>query len=81
MVPGQALHYTTEYSADSRYRMPWARVCLNIQKPKPQATIKNEIENIYILLMFTIQYTNDDGGRAVTMAMFPSPPTKPIALP
>ena len=26
--------------------------------------------------MFTIQCTNDDGGRAVTMAMLPPPPTK-----
>ena len=31
--------------------------------------------------MFTIQCTNDDGGRAVVMAMLPPPPTKPITLP
>ena len=31
--------------------------------------------------MFTIQYTNDDRGRAVAMAMLPPPPTKPITLP
>ena len=31
--------------------------------------------------MFTIQCTNDDGGRAVAMAMLPPPPTKPITLP
>ena len=31
--------------------------------------------------MFTIQYTNDDGGRAVATAMLPPPPTKPITLP
>ena len=31
--------------------------------------------------MFTIQYTNDDGDRAVAMAMLPPPPTKPITLP
>ena len=31
--------------------------------------------------MFTIQYTNDDEGRAVAMAMLPPPPTKPITLP
>ena len=31
--------------------------------------------------MFTIQYTNDDGGRAVAMAMLPPPPTKPITCP
>ena len=31
--------------------------------------------------MFTIQYTNDDGGRAVAMAMLPPLPTKPITLP
>ena len=31
--------------------------------------------------MFTIQYTNDDGGRAAAMAMLPPPPTKPITLP
>ena len=28
--------------------------------------------------MFTIQYTRDDGGKAVAMAMLPPPPTKPI---
>ena len=31
--------------------------------------------------MFTIQYTNDDGGRTVVMAMLLPPPTKPITLP
>ena len=31
--------------------------------------------------MFTIQYTNDDGGRAVAMAMLPPRPTKRITLP
>ena len=31
--------------------------------------------------MFAIQYTHDDGGRAVAMAMLPPPPTKPITLP
>ena len=31
--------------------------------------------------MFTIQYTKDDGGRAVAMTMFPPRPTKPITLP
>ena len=31
--------------------------------------------------MFTIQYTEYDGGRAVAMAMLPPPPTKPITLP
>ena len=49
MPPGQAPHITTEYSADSRYRTPRARVCLHIQKPKPLATIKNEIEKIHKL--------------------------------
>ena len=28
--------------------------------------------------MFTTQYTQNDGGRAVAMAMLPPPPTKPI---
>ena len=45
-VRGQATHITTDYSADIRYRTTRARVCLHIQKPKPQATIKNEIEKI-----------------------------------
>ena len=31
--------------------------------------------------MFTIQYTSDDGVRAVAMAMLPPPPTNPITLP
>ena len=31
--------------------------------------------------MFTIQYTNDDGGSSVAMAMLPPPPAKPITLP
>ena len=30
--------------------------------------------------MFTIQYTNDDGGMAVAMAMLSPPPTKPTLL-
>ena len=30
--------------------------------------------------MFTTQYTQNDGGRAVAMAMLPPPPTKPITL-
>ena len=32
-------------------------------------------------LMFTTQCTNDEGGRAVAMAMLPPAPTKPITLP
>ena len=48
-VPGQDLHITTKYSADNRYRTTLARVCLHIQKPKPQATINNEIEKIHKL--------------------------------
>ena len=31
--------------------------------------------------MFTVQYTNDDGSRAVAMAMLPPPSTKPMTLP
>ena len=81
MVPGQAPHITTEYSADSWYRTPLARDCLHIQKPKPEATIKNEIEKIHKLLDVYIQYTNDDGGRAAAMTMLPPLPTKPITLP
>ena len=49
MVPGQALHITTEYSADSRKRTPLARVRLHIQKPKPPASIKNKIEKFHKL--------------------------------
>ena len=79
--PGLTPDITTEYSADSRDRTPMASVCLHIQKPKPQATIKNEIEKIHKLIDVTIQYTNDDGGRAFAMAMLPPPPTKPITLP
>ena len=61
--------------------MTRARVCLHIQKQKPQTAIKNEIEKTINYLMFTIQCTNDDGGRAVAMAMLPQSPTKPITLP
>ena len=42
-VPVQDPHITTEYSADSRNRTPWARISLHIQNPKPQASIKNKI--------------------------------------
>ena len=31
--------------------------------------------------MFTIQYTKNDGGRAVAMATLPPPPTEPIFVP
>ena len=48
-VPGQAQHITTEYSADSRYRTPRAGVCLHIQKQKPQASLKNQIEKFHKL--------------------------------
>ena len=30
--------------------------------------------------MFTIQYTKDDVGWSVTIAMLPPPPTKPTTL-
>ena len=49
MIPGQAQHITAVYSADSRNRTPLARVSLQIQKPKPQASIKNKIEKIHKL--------------------------------
>ena len=42
--------------------------------------MKNKIEKFINYLMFTIQYTKDDGGRAVATAMLPPPPTKPITL-
>ena len=48
-IPGQAPHIKTENSTDGRNRTPWARVSLHIQKPKPQASIKNEIEKIHKL--------------------------------
>ena len=48
-VPGQAPHITTEYCADIRYRTPRAGVCLHIQKPKPQASIKTKIEKFHKL--------------------------------
>ena len=28
-----------------------------------------------------IQFTSDDGGRAIAMAMLPPPPTKPATMP
>ena len=49
--------FTTEYSEDFRNRTPGARFSLHIQKQKPQASIKNKIENSINYLMFTIQYT------------------------
>ena len=48
-VPGWAPHITTEQSADSRHRTPRARVCLHIQKPKPQASTKNKIDKFHKL--------------------------------
>ena len=48
-VPCRILCITEEYSADSRKRMPRARVSLHIQKPKPQANIKNKIGKIHKL--------------------------------
>ena len=45
----QAQHITTEYSADSRNRTPRARIRLHIQRPKPQASIKNKIGKLYKL--------------------------------
>ena len=62
-VPSHSPHITIEYSADIRYRTPRAGVCLHIQKPKPQATIKNVIKKKSInYLKFTIKCTNDDGA-------------------
>ena len=37
MLPGQTPHIAAEYSAASRNRTPWARISLNIRKPKSQA--------------------------------------------
>ena len=48
-VPCQAPHITIEYYADIRNRTPRAKVNLHIQKPKPQARIKNKIEKIHKL--------------------------------
>ena len=39
-VPGQTPHIAAEYSAASRNRTPWARISLNIRKPKSQARVK-----------------------------------------
>ena len=76
-VPGQAPHITTEHSADSRFRKPRARVCLHIQKPKPQATVKNKIEKIHKLFHVYNTIHKQWWGRAVAMAMLLPPPTKP----
>ena len=79
-VLDQATLIITEWSTDSRNRTPRARVSHHIQKPKRQASIKNKI-NFINYSMFTLQYTKDDGGRTIAMAMLPLPPTKPITLP
>ena len=73
-------HITAEYSVDSRNRTLWAKVSLHIQKPKPQASIKNKVEKIHKLFDVTMQYTKN-WGREVAMAMLPPPLTKPITLP
>ena len=39
-VHGQTPHIAAEYSAASRNRTPWARISLNIRKPKSQARVK-----------------------------------------
>ena len=49
MVSGQDSHITAECSADIRNRSSLARVRLHIQKPKPQASIKNKIGKIHKL--------------------------------
>ena len=70
MVPGQAPHINAEYSADSRKRTLPARVSLHIQKPMPQASVKNKIEKIHTLFD-VYNAIHKSGGRAVAMAMLP----------
>ena len=62
------------------YRTTRGRVCLHIQKPKPQASIKNKIDKFHKLFDVYNTILNDDGGRAVAIAMLPPSPTKPITL-
>ena len=80
-APGQAPHITTEYSVDSRKRTLLTRVCLHIQKPKPQASIKNKIDKVNKLFDVYNTIHKRWWGRAVAMAMLPPPPTKLITLP
>ena len=61
--------------------MPWARVSLHIQKPKPKASIKNKIEKIHKLFDVHNTIHKRTGYMAVAMAMLPPRPTEPIALP
>ena len=60
---------------------PRARVSLHIQKPKPQASIKNKIEKFRKLSDVYNIIHKRRWDRAVAMAMLPPPPTKPITLP
>ena len=79
-VSGQVPHITTEYSEAIRNRTTLARGCLNVQKPKPQASEKIIYRNS--LTVWCLQYnTQKDGGMAVTMAVLPPPSKKPITLP
>ena len=79
-VPSQAPHITAGYSADIRNRTLLARVSLNIQKPKPQASIINKREKIHKL--FDVYNTiHKRCGWPVAMAMLPPSSTKPITMP
>ena len=46
---GHTQHITTEHSSDTKEQTPRARVSLHIQKPKPQASIKNKKEKFHKL--------------------------------
>ena len=62
--------------------MPRATVSLNIQKQTAQASIKNKIEKIHkLFVVYNTIRTQNDGGRAVSMAMLPPLPTKPVIMP
>ena len=80
-VPAQALHITTEYSADINKWMPWARVSDQIQKLKPHTSMKNKLKKFHKLFDVYNTLHKNDGGSAVVISMLPAPPTKPMTLP
>ena len=65
----RTLLQSTEYSADSGNRTLQASVSLRIHKPKPRATVENNIRKFHKRFdVYTTIQKNNDGGRAVANA-------------
>ena len=72
----RTLLQSSNVPADSRNRMPLARVSFHIQKPKPHSSIKNKLNKIHNQF-YVYNTIHKIRGRAVAMAILPPPHPEP----